>query len=273
MNGVGATPPPAALARVPGLESGAAPLRVERLEGGIVNDSWRVDTASGRFVLRVAGSAAQRPGVDRARERTIHELAARAGLAPRVLLWDEAASVQVREFIDGRVWAERDLQEAAQLRRLGTRLATLHALPLPANLAPFDPAACAHRYLRIIEAGGASTAVAAAVAAAVRSAADSVAGRGRRRAVIHGDLGFANLVDGERLWLLDWEYAQLADPVYDAACLLAYCPGARPHAPALLAAAGLAAAGEDGTLEAAIRVYEGLTWLWHGARGTGVRAP
>jgi len=273
VNGAGATPPPAALACVPGLESGAAPLRVERLEGGIVNDSWRVDTASGRFVLRVAGSAAQRPGVDRAREREIHEIAARAGLAPRVLLWDDVAGVQVREFIDGRAWGERDLREAAQLRRLGGRLATLHALPPPANLAPFDPGECANQYLRLIEAGGAPTQTAAAIAADVHGAADSVTARGGRHAIVHGDLGSANLLEGERLWLLDWEYAQLADPVYDAACLLAYCPAARPQAPALLEAAGLAAAAGDGTLEQAIRVYEGLTWLWHRARGTGVRAP
>lgn len=266
-------PPAAALVRVPGLESGDAPLRVERLIGGIVNDSWRVDTARGRFVLRIAGSVAQRPGVERARERALHAFAAQSGFAPRVLSWDDAAGVQVREFIDGRVWGEHDLADAQQLRRLGGRLAQLHALPVPAGVASFDPADCARQYLRLIEAGGRSTAVAAAITAAVRGAAEIVAARATRRGVIHGDLGFANLLDGERLWLLDWEYAQVADPVYDVACLLAYCPAARPQAAALLEAADLTATGADATLAEAIRVYEGLTWLWHRARGTGIRAP
>ncbi|MBS0387575.1 MAG: phosphotransferase family protein [Proteobacteria bacterium] len=269
----GLAPPAAALVRVPGLESGDAPLRVERLTGGIVNDSWRVDTARGRFVLRIAGPVAQRPGVERGRERTLHEFAAQAGFAPRALLWDDAAGVQVREFIDGRVWGERDLEDTPQLRRLGGRLAQLHALPAPAGVASFDPADSARQYLRLIEAAGQSTAVAAAIAAAVRRAAEFVAARAARRRVIHGDLGFANLLDGERLWLLDWEYAQVADPVYDVACLLAYCPAARPQAAVLLEAAGLGATAEDGTLAESIRVYEGLTWLWHRARGTGIRAP
>jgi thiamine kinase len=258
---------------VPGLESGAPPLHVERLVGGIVNESWRIDTSRGRFVLRVDGPVAQRPGAERMRERTLHDIAARGGFAPRALLWDNAAGVQVREFLDGRVWSEHDLQDAQQLRRLGGRLAQLHALEPPATVAAFDPGACAQQYLQLIEASGASTGVAAAVGAAVRGAADVVAAHGARPAIVHGDLTYTNLLDGGQLWLLDWEYAQVADPVYDAACVLAYCARARPQAAQLLEASGLGEANVDGRLREAIRVYEGLTWLWHRARGTGVRAP
>ncbi len=269
-------PSPAALALVPGLESGAAPLRTERLEGGVVNESWRIDTLLGRFVLRIDGPASQRPGVDRRRERTLHEIAASADIAPRALIWDETAGVQVREFIDGRVWSERDLENPAQLQRLGERLARLHGLQAPQAVAPFDPGACALQYLRSIESSGASTAHASAVAAEVRGAAKIVAARGVRAAIVHGDLSHANLIDagpdGERLMLLDWEYAQVADPVYDVACALAYCEPARLHAELLLQAAGLDADNADRVLGEAIRVYEGLTWLWHRARGTGVRA-
>lgn len=269
-------PPPAALASVPGLERGAAPLRAERLEGGVVNESWRIDTPNGRFVLRIDGPASHRPGVDRRRERTLHEIAASAGIAPRALVWDETAGVQVREFIDGRVWSERDLENPAQLQRLGERLAKLHALDAPRAIALFDPEACALQYLRSIEATGAATALASGVVAAVRGAAEIVAARGARAAIIHGDLAHGNLIDagsdGARLMLLDWEYAQVADPVYDVACALAYCEPARSHSELLLQAAGLAAGHADRRLSEAVRVYEGLTWLWHRARGTGVRA-
>jgi aminoglycoside phosphotransferase (APT) family kinase protein len=261
-----------ALARVPGLESGAAPLRAERLEGGLVNESWRIDTLRGRFVLRVDGPASQRPGVDRARERTLHDIAARAGIAPPALIWDDAAGIQVREFVDGRVWREQDLEVAAQLRRLGGRLAQLHALEVPDAVAPFDPDGCALQYLRSIEATGASTALASAVRAAVRAAAEIVAARRARAVIVHGDLACANLVDtapdGEPLMLLDWEYAQVADPVYDVACVLAYSGPARPHAALLLQAVGLAGEDADRALGEAIRVYEGLTWLWLRARAT-----
>jgi aminoglycoside phosphotransferase (APT) family kinase protein len=268
-------PPTAALALVPGLETGAAPLRLERLGGGSVNDSWRVDTSQGRFVLRIDGPVGRRPGVGRARERTIHELAARAGLAPPALVWADAAGAQVREFQEGRVWQEHDLLQPEQLERVGARLAQLHAIGPPAQVAPFDPGDCAQQYLRLIAATDPVDADAGAAedaAAAVRTAAARVAAHGVPPAIIHGDLTHANVLDGRQLWLLDWEYAQCADPVYDVACVLAYCPAARPLAPRLLAAAGLAGADRRGRLADAVLVYEGLTRLWHLARGTGVHA-
>ena len=70
------------------------------------------------------------------------------------------------------------------------------------------------------------------------------------------------------MWLLDWEYAQRADPLYDVACALAYYPQAHPQAAMLLAAAGLTGAGHTVRLEAAIRVYDGLSRLWHRARAS-----
>jgi thiamine kinase-like enzyme len=149
----------------------------------------------------------------------------------------------------------------------------LHALEAPGTVAPFDPDGCALQYLRSIEATGASIELATAVRAAVRGASEFVAARRARAVIVHGDLACANLVDagpdGEPLMLLDWEYAQVADPVYDVACVLAYCAPARPHAALLLQAAGLAGDDADRALDEAIRVYEGLTWLWLRARHQG----
>jgi aminoglycoside phosphotransferase (APT) family kinase protein len=260
-------PAAAALALVPGLEQGAPPVRLERLLGGTVNSSWRVDTTQGRFVLRVDGAAWRRPGVDRARERQLHDAAASAGLAPRVLRRDVALGAQVSEFLDGRIWSAADFTRAASLACLGERLATLHELPAPDGVARFDPGACAQQYLQSLASGHHNLRHAQALADAVGAAAQRVDASSRGEGIVHGDLVAANLIEDRALWLLDWEYAQLADPIYDIACLLAYYPAARSHAGSLLAAAGLAAAGEAARLAAAIGVYEGLTALWWLARG------
>ena len=105
-----------------------------------------------------------------------------------------------------------------------------------------------------------------AALAQVRAAAEQVAAASDRACIVHGDLVHANILDGAQLWLLDWEYAQLADPIYDAGCVLAYYPEAQPHAARLLEATGLAGPEHAARLHAAIRVYQGLTWLWHQAR-------
>ena len=116
-------PAAAALAWVPGVREGVAPLRIEALLGGSVNESWRVDTDQGRFVLRIDGPSWRRPGVDREREQLLHEAAARGGLAPRLLLRAAAEGVQVCEYLEGRSWTPADFLQPMQLRRLGERLA------------------------------------------------------------------------------------------------------------------------------------------------------
>jgi aminoglycoside phosphotransferase (APT) family kinase protein len=270
-------PGAAALALVPGLEGGVAPLRLARLPGGTVNDTWRVDTAQGRFVLRIDGAAWRRPGVDRERERLVHDAAAAAGLAPRVRRRAVELGAQVSEFLEGRGWIAADLAQPQALERLGARLSQLHALAAPAGVAPFDPVHCAREYLQRLDPAEAARTGAQSVVDRVDEAARQVAGGGRSLAVIHGDLAPANLLEGTELWLLDWEYAQVADPLYDLGCLFAYHPELRPQARSWLAATGLAGADAPRRLGAAIQVYEGLGWLWARARGedpsmgTGIR--
>lgn len=247
------------------------PLRVERLRGGSVNESWRVDTSAGRFVLRLDGAAWRRPGVDRAREQLLHAAAARGGLAPRLIACSSAAGVQVSEYVTGSAWSEADFSAPVQLERLGARLQQLHSLPPPSGLSGFDPQACARDYLRRLDSAFGDRAGAAGVVEAVGKAAATIAASSTRSCIVHGDLVHGNLLEGTRLWLLDWEYAQLADPCYDAACVLAYYPSARMQQARLLAATGLQVRVE--ALAAAIFVYEALTWLWRLARGETARAP
>jgi thiamine kinase-like enzyme len=261
-----------ALALVPGLETGGRPLRLERLAGGSVNQSWRVDTVQGRFVLRVDGPGWRRPGVDRAREEQLHRAAASGGVAPRLVATSARACAQVCEYTEGRGWQADDLARPEQLERLGQQLARLHALEPPPAVASFDPGACAQQYLRLAGAAAAGASRAEHVRDSVFAAAARVAlagaGGSRCGCIIHGDLVHGNLIDGTQLWLIDWEYAQLADPIYDVACVLAYYPLMRPHVGRLLAAAGLSdPAADRQRLAAATQVYRALSWLWQLARG------
>jgi thiamine kinase-like enzyme len=257
-------PTATALAWVPGVRGGEAPLRVERLVGGSINDTWRVDTELGRFVLRVDGPAWRRPGVDREREQQLHEAAGRAGLAPRLLLRADSDGVQVSEYLEGRRWSEADYIVPRQLRRLGERLAQLHTLEVPAGILPFDPVACARDYLKAMSAE--ARAAAEPRAAEIGAAAQQVADGTSTMSIVHGDLAHGNVLDGAQLWLLDWEYAQRADPLYDVACALAYYPQAQPQAAFLLGAAGAVGARLTERLAAAIRVYDALSDLWHRVR-------
>jgi thiamine kinase len=274
------SPPAEALALVPGLEQGAAPLLLARLAGGHVNETWRVDTTLGQFTLRLDGPVAMRPGVDRSRELQLHGVAAAAGLAPRIVRAAPAAQALVCEFLPGRTWADADFQDPIAIARLGERLALLHQLAPPALAGQcFDPHALAVQYLQqaIDTSTGAGTGALSrerdAVLRQLRQALAGIEAAATPPVMVHGDLPYGNVLENSQLWLLDWEYAQLADPIYDVACIVAHLPLTAALRQRLLAAAGLGAAADAGRLPAAAFVYRVLTWAWHLARAERCAAP
>jgi thiamine kinase len=264
-------PPDWALARVPGLGAGGRAQRVERLGGGTVNEVYRIDSAAGRFVLRLDGAAWRRPGVDRTRELVLHRTAAAGGIAPAVVHADpEAHGLLITEYLDGRLWEAADYADVDALRRLGERLYALHRLPAP-MLEAFDPWQVALAYVRQIGALPDG-----ALEGPLRRLQDICAGLPREASamsVVHGDLWQGNLLQGSRLWLLDWEYAQLSAPLMDLACVLAYYPAAGRHRSELAAAAGFNAQALQRDLDQRVYVYRALAWLWHRARGEAAEAP
>jgi len=263
-------PPPWALAHVPGLEQGQAPLRVARLAGGSVNEVFRVDSAVGRFALRLDGPAWRRPGVDRQRELSLQRVAAAAGITPSLIYADASREgLLISVYESGRLWSEADYEDVQALRRLGERLYVLHRLPAPE--APlFDPWQVAQEYVRVIQSARSPP----LPAQSLRQSLDRLQRECARlndeavsACIVHGDLTQANLLEGSRLWLLDWEYAQLSDPFMDLACVLAYYPGAQRHSGELAAAAGLDTARLSEVLAPRLYVHRSLGWLWHLARG------
>jgi aminoglycoside phosphotransferase (APT) family kinase protein len=265
-------PPPWALAHVPGLAGGEPPLAVVRLAGGSVNRVFRVDSRRGSFVLRLNGAAWLRPAVDRERELVLHRAASAAGVAPPIVDADPASEgLLITEFEQGRPWCDADYEDVAALHRLGERLQALHALPAPA-VAAFDPWSIAQQYLHQIEALARAPPPERPLAQFERSCA-MLRSNPLPACIAHGDLAQNNLLDGDRLWLLDWEYAQRGDAMMDVACVLAYYPGARRHGAELAAATGIQGHLTREALALRVYIYQALSWLWHLARGEPAQPP
>jgi thiamine kinase len=264
-------PPLWALARVPGLEQGATARHIERLGGGTVNEVYRVDSAAGRFVLRLDGAAWCRPGVDRARELLLHRTAAAAGLAPALVdAVPEAQGLLIMEYLEGRTWDSCDYDDVHALRRLGERLYALHRLPAPV-IDAFDPWQVAQAYVRQIDAERAG-ALGGPMQRLEARCAELRSGFALT-SVVHGDLWQGNVLQGSRLWMLDWEYAQVSDPLMDLACVLAYYPGAERYRAEFAAAAGIDAQALGHALSVRVYVYRALAWLWHLARDEQAEPP
>lgn len=251
----------AGLAAVPGWGQGTASDRVESVGQAGPSASFKVTTTAGAWLLRVAHdpSLASLLGVDAAREQALQCCAAGAAIAPSTIAVDPAGRWQLRRWIEGRAWSARDLDDADARRRLAGTLRRLHALtPPPPAAVTLAPVALLQRWVAKLGAAAPRDAV-----GQVRAALSRIDSSRRPVAIIHSDVHPGNIVDtGKQLWLIDWEYAQVGDPLSDLAALLANLPTLDRHALELLEALGLAGRVVPGELEAWVEIYRRINSLW-----------
>ena len=227
------------LQHVPGCEDGEPPYSQELIGGGKVNRSFLVRTRRGRFVVRLNENTARIPGLDRDRELALHTAAAGAGIAPQVIYAAPDRSCLITDYVDGRLWTPHYFTRMRDLRSLGQRLRTLHALT-PPPVARFDP--LARRAAMPTSSCAATPTKPGASQFLLASGAEALARTGsekRAPAIVHSDLHHGNVLTADRVYFIDWEYAQVGDPLLDLACVMAYYPRAMPHGALLLEAAGL----------------------------------
>jgi thiamine kinase len=267
------------LQHVPGCENGDAPYSQELLGGGKVNRSFLVRTRRGRFVVRLNENAGLDPGLDRDRELLLHTVAANAGIAPHVIYCSPDRSCLITDYLEGRAWTPHYFTRMRDLRSLGGRLRSLHAVPVStenfSKLARFDPMAAVRLYAGLIVRGEPAEGTRIGDLLARGEAALQRSGSARREArIVHMDLHHGNVLTADRIYFIDWEYAQLGDPLLDLACVMAYYPRAVAHGPLLLEASGLEERGATPEMLVELtRVFNLLTYLWYRARRVARAVP
>jgi thiamine kinase-like enzyme len=180
----------------------------------------------------------------------------------------------ITEFLDGRLWTPHYFSRMRDLRSLGQRLRTLHALA-PPPITRYDPMVTARRYAdTILRHDGDET---GRINLLLANGADALArsGWGKRPAsIVHGDLHHGNVLTADRVYFIDWEYAQVADPMHDLACILAYYPRASAHGALLLEASGLEETGATPAMLADLtNVFVLVNYLWYRARRVSRTVP
>ena len=185
------------------------------LTGGITNQNFAVEDRGRRYVVRV-GNDILVHGVVRANELAASRAAHLAGLSPGVV--HAEPGILVLDFIEGRTFAPEDVRNPANLERLIDMVQRCHRdIPqfLRGSAAMFWVFHVVRDYGHTLREGNSRhlailpdlLARAARLEAAV-GPIDVVFG--------HNDLLAANFIDdGQRLWLVDWEYAGFNSPLFD----------------------------------------------------------
>jgi thiamine kinase-like enzyme len=233
------------------------------IEGGLSNRAWRLEAEGRAWFVRLGHRGATALGVDRVSECRLLAAVATAGLAPEIVACDPAAGLLVTGFVTGAPWQAGEVGVEANLHRLAGRLRTLHGLAVPAGIQAVRYSEQARRLRTGLPCGPDD----ARLHERAERLFDRIDGRGWKPTLCHHDLHHLNVLDdGDRLWLVDWEYGGRGDPLMDLAGFLAMHELAPEVTEAFLAAYGGLRPGDRALVPAARWVFDYVQWLWYRRR-------
>ena len=197
-----------------------ADVDVSELHGGITNRNYRIDVGGGSYVIRLPGERTELLGIDRVGEVEAARRAASLGIGPGVFGVLPGTGTVITEFVPGvAVAAPSALLSPGRLEAVVDAVASLHRSP---------PIGAAFPIFRVIERHAVDAVAHGAVLpdghgrlATLMNEIEAVFVRvGASPVPCHNDLLPANvLFDGERPWLIDYEYAGMNEAMFDLANL------------------------------------------------------
>ncbi len=185
------------------------------LGGGISNHNFVVEDGGGRFMVRI-GEDIEVHNVLRRFELAASRAAEAAGISPAVVHAEPGAIVF--RYLEGRTLTPADVREPAMLERILPLIRRCHT-EIPQHYRGPAPIFWVFQVirdyaLRLREDGSRMVKELPRLLAAAEKLEKTV---GPIELVFgHNDLLAANLIDdGERLWLVDWEYGGFNSPLFD----------------------------------------------------------
>ena len=193
----------------------AGPVTFTPLEGGITNHNFLARVGDERFVVRLAGKDTELLGIDREAERAAAVAAHSVGIGPEVVEFLPDLGCLVTRFIEADHVPPERMAHPDMLALAAGALRAFHgAPPIPASFSPF----------RVVEAyrdeaAARGVPIPPAYQMLIGAAKDIEAAFGRAplpSRPCHNDLLNANfLLQGDRLFVVDYEYAGMGDPFFD----------------------------------------------------------
>lgn len=247
--------PEQALAEVGSLTDGARV--VAELPGGPASHNYLLERGEERWALRIDTQTAAALGLDRSAEAFILGHVHRAQLGPRLEFLDVEQGILLTRYVPGRAWTQDDLADDDNVARLAALLRAVHDLQIPAK--PFGLRERVARYAACVGTPPAAERAHAIDALVTRLDATEAC-------LCHNDVVCANVIAGDRLILVDWEYGALGDPFFDLATVVQHHGLSAETARVLLEAYfGRVREPDERRLGRWCEVYRCLVALWQDA--------
>jgi thiamine kinase-like enzyme len=191
------------------------PRRLEELSGGLTNRNVKVTTPDGIYVARCTDTATNMLGIDRDREHYNTKAAERAGVGAQVIAYRRDLGILLLSYLDGRTLCNDDFQRPEILAKAAAAIRCLHSGPRFHGR--FDMFERQPSYLKTVLDNGFR------IPADYLDHADTFADIARvlnatdqTTVPCNNDLLAGNFIeDGDRMWLIDYEYSGNNDPCFE----------------------------------------------------------
>jgi len=189
-------------------------VEVTELEGGLTNQNFRVEVDGETFVLRACSTSTGPLGINRDHEYACAKVAAELGIAPQVVHYSREDGILVSRFLEGRPLSAAEARQPDTLERIVHSIKRFHYGPaIPGQFSAFQTV---RRYQRLACERGVSFPDTMPEVfprmEQIERALDGV----QTSSPCHNDLLAANFLDdGERVWIIDWEYGGMGAPMFD----------------------------------------------------------
>ncbi len=202
-------------ARITALSCWKNKIDIEPLSGGMTNLNFKVSDGADQFVVRF-GEDDPIHLISRANEVASSQAAFKVGVSPELV--HHEAGILVTRFIEGRVFTEAEVRVDANLQRILELLHRFHhEVPEQFNgiAVMFWVFQVLRHYHNLLMQGG--SAHAGRLPELAKISRELEAAVGPVEIVFgHNDLLPANFIDdGDRIWLIDFDYAGFNSPLFD----------------------------------------------------------
>lgn len=191
--------------------------QVEKIEGGLTNHNFKVIFPKQTYFVRLASANGALLGLDLEREIACTNAAAELGIAPGIILYSPKERAIALPFID----APPPKKNRAGYQRLLTTLRKLHqsGVAFPTLFCPYRAIEDYYWHATKLRAGQNIPDVPEILT--IVHEIRSVIPQFRELSPCHLDLFNLNFLDdGQKIWIVDWEYSAMADPLFDLATLI-----------------------------------------------------
>ncbi|MDR2985075.1 MAG: phosphotransferase family protein [Nocardiopsaceae bacterium] len=196
---------------------------VTELPGGLTNRNFKITTENGTFVARVASGGSELLAIDRANEHRNSVRAAAVGIGAPVIEYLPSLNVLVLRFLEGTTLTNSDVAEPSRLLRIARACRQLHtAERFDGDFNMFE---IQRRYRAVVaERGIKIPAGYDDLMDKFDAMAGALAVRYDGTVPCNNDLLAANFIDdGDKIWLIDYEYAGNNDACFELGNIWGEC--------------------------------------------------